>query len=196
MQIAHGKRTVLIGSGVALVAALGIGSAQAAGTGATVSLTNAGPNPASVTVALGGKVTWKSTQGSHTVTDSSPLKLFTSTSSFVFKNSGTYPYKVSGASKGGSVGVPVKLTKGVVSGQVGYDVRWATVSTSPPFAASVQFKAPTGGWQSFVFSSTGTHDATFRPVDWGNKHGTYSFRARYEKGKAATAWSPIATFTY
>jgi plastocyanin len=187
-------------SGIAIAAGLGLalatGTALAAGSNVTVSLTNAGPSPASVTVPPGGKVTWKSTQGAHTVSDASKLKLFNGVTSYVYKFAGTYPYKVSGASKGGSVGVPVKLTKGKVSGLVAYNVRWASTDVSSPYTASVMYKAPGGKWSSFVFRSVGTHDATFIPSQYGNKHGTYSFRAELEKGGAATAWSPIASFTY
>jgi plastocyanin len=180
--------------------ALLAGTADAAGTGATVSVTNAGPKPPSVTIAVGGKVTWKVTQGAHAISDASPLKLFSSggkaSFSYVYKDAGSYPYKVSGASKGGSVGVPVKLKKGKVSGLLAYNVRWASTDVSSPYTASVMFKGPTGGWKSFVFRSVGTHDATFIPSQWGNKHGTYSFRARLEKGGKATAWSPVASFKY
>lgn len=189
------RRTSVTAAGVGLgFAALATGTALAAGAGATVSLTDAGPNPASVTVAPGGKVTWKSTQGSHTVTDASPIKLFAGVTSFAYKNAGTYPYKVSGASKGGSVGVPVKLTPTSGTRSTFFNVRWS--STDPgPLDETIQYLAPGGKtWQSFTFKTT-VHDATFIPSQWGNKTGTYSFRARLEKGSAATAWSPVATIS-
>jgi plastocyanin len=190
---------ITIGAGLGF-AALATGTALAAGSGASVTLTNAGPNPASVTVSPGGKVTWKSTQGTHTVSDASPLKLFTSKLAFGYNNAGTYPYKVSGATKGGTVGVPVVLKlipKNLLSGAVGYDVRWALNDTSSPYTASVEYQVPGNPrWQSFVFRSLGTHDATFEPSLYGNKHGTYSFHARLERGAAHTAWSPAASFKY
>jgi hypothetical protein len=79
---------------------------------------------------------------------------------------------------------------------VAYNVRWASTDVSSPYTASVMYKAPATGWQSFVLPSVGTHDATCIPSQYGNEHSTYSVRARWEKGGAATAWSPVASVNY
>ena len=59
-----------------------------------------------------------------------------------------------------------------------------------------QIKIPGApSWTSFVYG-TPASNATFRAVDWGNKSGTYKFRAKLFKGTnpgVSSGWSPIAT---
>lgn len=183
----------------------GTGAAAFAAT-ATVTVTNAGYSPKSVTVSYGSKVTWKFQQGSHSVTDSSRLKLYDSgstapggTFSQVFTDAGSYPYHSTvGTAITGTVLVPATAKPASGSRTTYFTIGWGSGDTPDGYGEQVQLKEPGAkAWTSFVYGTV-VKNATMRPADWGNRTGTYSFRAKLYKGStpaASSGWSPIATIS-
>ncbi len=195
----QGRRTVGLLALVVLVAL-----APAAGAaGVTVKVSNAGYAPASVTVPVGTRVTWSFTQGTHSVTDATRLGLYGSgarssgTYPYVFIDAGTYPYRSTvGTAMTGTVVVPMTLSPATGTRTTTFAVRWGSDYSPSGYGELVQIKPPgTAGWQSFVFG-TPASNATFRPTDWGNRTGSYQFRAKLIKGTStsvSSGWSPVAS---
>ena len=193
---------------VLLVAALplvGLTAASAASP-AAVQVTNAGYAPKALTVPVGTRVVWTMKQGSHTVTAPLRLGLFDSgtraqgsTYAYTFINSGTFGYSSTvGPAISGSIVVPMKVTPATGNRTRLYAVRWGSDYTPDGYGEQVEIKEPgSSSWQSFVYGTT-VDDATMRPVDWGNKTGTYQFRAKLYKGSnpaRSSGWSPVASIT-
>jgi plastocyanin len=205
-------RRCRLAGGVAVAAfgaaVVGAGVAQAAAppAKATISVTNTALTPAATSVSAGGTVTWSIKQGSHTITQKAPLKLFTSGAkaagsnyAFKFFAAGTYPYSVTGPKVlSGTVGVPVKLTPTTGTRNTFFNVRWSAADLPAGFGERIDVKEPgSSTWTNFVYL-TPVHDATLIPSQWGNKTGTYSFRAKLVRGSnlnVSSGYSPIATIT-
>lgn len=179
-------------------------SASAAST-ASVQVSGNGYSPAALTVPYGTKVVWTIKQGSHTVTDTGRLKLFGSgtlapgsTFGVRFIDAGTYDYHSTvGPAITGSVAVPTRVTPASGNRTAFYTVQWGSTTSSQPYSEQVQIKPPGGSWQSFVYGTVDA-DATMRPVDWGNRTGTYQFRAKLYRGSnpaVSSGWSPAASIS-
>ena len=187
------------------LALAGATQAQAAGT-AGVTVTNAGYSPGTLHVPYGTRVVWTVEQGTHTVTDTGRLRLFSSgprtpgsTYAYRFTDAGTFAYRSTvGPAIAGTVVVPMRLTPASGSRTTLFSVAWGSTSTRPGYSEQVQIRPPgSASWQSFVF---GTPDraAAMRPVDWGNRTGTYQFRAKLYRGSspaASSGWSPVASIS-
>jgi plastocyanin len=173
---------------------------------ATVSVTDAGYSPAAVSVAYGGRVTWLVKQGTHTVTDATRMHQYTSGTksagaSFVhrFINSGTFPYhSVVGGTMQGKVIVPMTVTPSTGTRTDFFAVRWGSTYSPTGYSEQIQIQEPRSTtWALFVYG-TPASNATFRPVEWGNKTGVYHFRAKLFKGTnpaVCSGWSPLASVT-
>jgi plastocyanin len=168
---------------------------------AQVSIHDFSFDPATVTVAQGGTVTWTNNQSSvHTVTsnqgfwDSGDLSFGdTYSQSAAFRNAGSYGYFCMHhpTLMKGTVRVRLKASG---SPSNGWTVRWSSASSTPANRDfDVQIKRP--GSTSFVsFRSTTTAlTAPFDPA----KAGKYKFQARTRitsSGKVSD-WSPVKTLT-
>ncbi len=192
-------------TGSMLATAGTVTGAATAASGPTVSVTNAGYQPASVTVRYGSKVTWSFRQGSHSVTDATRLGLFNSgakrqgsTYAYTFINSGTFPYRSTVGALRGTVIVPMTVSPATGSRTTYFAVRWGSNYTPNGYNEQVQLKAPgSSAWTSFVYG-TPASNATMRAADWGNRTGTYQFRAKLFKGSnpsVSGGWSPVARIT-
>lgn len=198
-------------SGVAVVTAVGLVAAQATGAGAAtptvgVSVTNSGYTPGTVSIPMGGKVVWSFKQGTHTVTDASRMHLFDSGPkgagakfSFTFIDAGSYAYhSTTDTGMAGTVAVPMKVSPSTGTRTTFFAVAWGSTWAPSGYNEQVQMKVPgSSTWEIFVYGTT-TKDATMRPADWGNKTGTYQFRAKLYKGLhpgVSCGWSPIAKIT-
>lgn len=183
-----------------------LAAGPAAAATASVSVTNSGYAPAKVTIAYGSSVTWRFTQGTHSVTDARKLELFSSgarsagaTYSFRFIDAGTYSYHSTvGTAMTGKVAVPTTATPSTGTRTTFFTVRWGSTDTATGYEEQVQMKEPgASSWIVFVYG-TPDHDATFRPADWGNRAGTYQLRSKLIKGNnpsISSGWSPIASVT-
>lgn len=201
------RRTVaqMVAGGLLVAAGTMTGAASAA-PGRTVAVTNAGYQPASVSVKYGTRITWSFRQGTHSVTDATRLGLFNSgsksqgtTYAYTFINSGTFPYRSTvGSAIRGTVVVPMTVSPATGSRTTYFAVRWGSTYTPSGFSEQVQLKTPgSAAWTSFVYG-TPVDDATMRPADWGNRTGVYQFRAKLYKGSnpaVSSGWSPIARIT-
>jgi hypothetical protein len=87
----------------------------------------------------------------------------------------------------GKVAVSVKASG---SASAGYRLTWATVKGAGGITFDVQTRLGTGKWVSLRTATVGTH-ARFDPA----RAGRYSVRARTDKGRARSGWSPTVTVT-
>lgn len=200
------RALVLLAGAVAVVPMVAAPAAASVPRTASVSVTQSGFTPARVTVGYGGKVTWHFQQGTHSVTDSSPLHLFDSgarpagsTYSRTFINSGTFAYRSTvGTGIAGKVAVPVTAKPATGTRTTLFAVRWGSDYTPTGYNEQVQMKEPGArSWTVFVYG-TPASNATFRAADWGNRTGTYRLRAKLYKGSnpaASSGWSPVAAVT-
>lgn len=200
-----------INSGVTIATALGLVAAFGAQAGAatptvSVSVTNSGYTPSTVSLPMGGKVVWSFKQGTHTVTDSSRMHLFDSGTktagtqfSFTFIDAGTYAYhSTTDTGMNGKVLVPMKVAPSTGTRTTYFAVTWGSDWAPSGYNEQVQMKVPgSTKWEIFVYGTT-TKDAAMRPADWGNKTGVYQFRAKLYKGLhpgVSSGWSPVAKIT-
>ena len=150
-------------------------------------------SPKAPVAAVAAKATWSfKGPGTHSVVDTSGLKLFSSgkkaagtTFTFGFPTAGTYAYRDGASSGTGSVGVrPIVAAR--ADGKI--DVVVSSVLPPPGHAFDIQVQTPnTTGyvpWQTGVTSRL----VRFTP----GAEGTYKFVARLRNttSNAATGWSP------
>ena len=201
------SRTVArLAAGGLVVAAGTMTGAASAAPARTLTVTNAGYSPASVSVPYGTRITWSFRQGTHSVTDATRLGLFNSRAkppgtayAYTFINSGTFPYRSTvGTAIRGTVVVPMTVSPATGSRTTYFAVQWGSGYTRAGYNETVELKTPgSTAWTSFVFAAP-VKDATMRPADWSNRTGVYQFRAKLIKGlnhDVSSGWSPIARIT-
>lgn len=171
--------------------------------GATVTVTDTGYSPRTVTIDQGQSVLWTNDgPGDNTATDASGMGLFDSgilspgaTYAFTFIAAANHRYKNTlHPTVTGTVRVRLRVSPASGGTSTVFTVTWASADIPAPFVADVQIKRPgSTGFVNWMRDQTGT-SATFLP-DAGT--GTYQFRARLRNtanGKAA-AWSLAASIT-
>lgn len=160
--------------------------------------------PSAPAVVAGTKVVWDFAGAAvHTVTDSSPLALFSSgnrtpgsTFGYRYKAAGMYTFRCSNHRKmTGSVTVPMSASATSGSASTQLTLTWSSLSAMPSGSvADVQILRPrTKKWSTWK-SGTTLGSAVFTP-DAGA--GVYRFQARVRKlsNGAAAPWSPALTIT-
>ena len=167
-------------------------SAAEARAGASVSVANMAFTPASVTVALGQRVTWTfQDAASHTSTSDqgfwdSGTRSGGAAYSRLFTSAGTFPYHCTlHPMMRGKVAVPVRATG---SPSTGWTLRWSTKKGKGGVTFVVQTRRGSGTWQPLVTAATAA-STKFGPA----KAGSYSVRARTVKGGSRSGWSPTTT---
>lgn len=188
---------------LAILAGIALLATPADATTVNVSIKNLAFNPATVTVAQGGTVTWTNNESSnvvHTTTsdqlgfwnsgDLSPTQNFSESQTFL--NAGTYAYHCMHHSfMHGKVKVPMKKTGSAGSG---WTVRWSSASSAPAGRNfDVQIKRPGQTTFRSFRSATTTLKAFFNPT----KAGTYKFRSltRITSSGLTSNFSPVLTLT-
>jgi hypothetical protein len=153
-------------------------------------------------------VTWTFAAGPHSVTDATRMGLFNSGrkragQSYVvaFPSAGSYPYRSAHPpNMTGRVDVPMQLTPASGTRNTNFRVYWAADFAPSGYHYQIQYRKPAAKvWEWFV-QITVAPDAAMIPSQWGNKTGSYSFRARLLKSKGAPSgpssnWSPISSIS-
>jgi plastocyanin len=186
-MITRAVGAAVLAAGLALVPTAP-GSAQAGG-GATVNVVNMRFSAATVTVPIGGAVTWlfqdsvphdsESTQGFWSSGTQSRGDTFAHT----FGSSGAYPYLCTiHPSMRGVVNVPVSASGTPWSG---WSLRWSTAAGAGGTTFDVQIRKPgSSAWKAFRTDTT-RPAAKFNPT----RSGKYAVRARTTDG-GTSGWSP------
>lgn len=191
------RRVLRLLPAAVMVVALAL-PASAAGE---VTMSDSGFSPSRVSRTAGGSVTWRKTTGYHNIASSQGM--FTSgapkTTAFTYSrtfSAGTFPYicAVHPQSMRGSVRVRPRISSSPSGAP--FTVTWATSATNTGTRFTVQYRAGSGSWRSWL-TSTSARSAVFgsggSPVR--AKSGTsYSFRVRSHNGSSASSYSPVATF--
>jgi plastocyanin len=181
------SRALLAATAAAVL--LPVSAAPAGAAGATVNVVNMSFTPSAVKVALGSQVTWTFNDDmAHTTTsnsglwDSGPHPSGTSYTR-TFSSAGTFAYHCSiHPEMHGKVSVAV-AARG--SAAKGYTLTWATVAGSRGIVYDVQTRLGSGKWVPLKTATTGTR-TKFNPA----RPGSYSVRARTDKGSKRSGWSP------
>ncbi len=179
----------LLACGLTLAPVLPTGAASAGG-GATVNVVNMSFAAATVTVPVGGTVTWQfqdmmthdatSTQGFW----ASGPRSSGSSYAFTFASAGSYSYLCTiHPSMRGVVRVPVSATG---SPGAGWNLRWATTAGSGGTTYDVQIRKPGSKAWKALKTDTPRPTAKFNP----STAGKYAVRARTTDGPTS-AWSPV-----
>jgi plastocyanin len=164
--------------------------------------------PKRVNVSVGDLVRWARDGGAfgdHNVRQLNRRPLFysgapTSNPAFTFRrrfSAGGFPYKCDLHGRqvmGGVVNVPVAI--GRAPAGLNFGVRWATGRTNTGTRFDVQFRVGSGKWRAW-WTNTKTKAGVFgrggRPVKVTNAK-RYSFRARSQKKRSESKWSPVKSF--
>ncbi|MCW2792606.1 MAG: blue (type 1) copper domain protein [Nocardioides sp.] len=178
---------------LALVVVVVLPSSPAAATDATVTVANMTFTPGTVTVTLGGTVTWDFADATaHTTTSNqgfwnSGPKSSGQSFARAFSSSGSYGYHCSiHPSMHGTVRVPLTAT-GSSSG--GWTLRWSTGTAGAGRSFDVQVRlSGTSSWKS-LRNDTTKATAKFNPA----RSGTYQVRARTDNtaNDKSSGWSPV-----
>jgi plastocyanin len=201
------RRAVLMSAVLALLVPGSVGAATR-----EVLIADNSFSPRSIRIAVGDLVRWKregDAFGDHNVRQfrrSRPNQrpLFysgapTSNPAFVFRrrfSAGEFGYKcdLHGPGMSGVVNVPVTI--GRAPAGLNFGVRWANGRTNTGTRFDVQFRVGSGRWRAWR-SDTKTKARVFgrrgRPVQVANGK-RYSFRARSQKKKSESNWSPVRSF--
>jgi hypothetical protein len=105
-----------------------------------------------------------------------------------------YKCDVHGLIMGGVVNVPVAI--GRAPAGLNFGVRWANGRTNTGTRFDVQFRVGSGKWRAWrtnTKTSAGVFGRGGRPVKVANGR-RYSFRARSQKKKSESDWSPVKSF--
>jgi plastocyanin len=186
------SRTLLAAAVAAVL--IPVASAPSQAAGATVNVVNMKFTPNAVTVTLGSSVTWTFNDDvAHTTTsyaglwDSGPHPSGTSYT-HAFTSAGTFTYHCSiHPEMHGKVSVAVAASGTATKG---YTLKWATVTGSKGVVYDISTRLGSGKWIALKTATTGM-SAKFNPPT----SGTYSVRARTDKGSKRTGWSPTVTVT-
>jgi plastocyanin len=181
---------------VAAVAALLVPSGPAdaradARAGVSVTVADMAFSPASVTVALGQRVTWTFEDSvSHTTTSDgfwdSGSRSAGATYSRAFTSAGTFAYRCTiHPMMRGKVAVPVSASG---SPNAGWTFRWSTKKAKGGVSFDVQTRLGSGAWKPLASGVTSA-SRKFNPA----RAGSYSVRARTVKGGTRSGWSPTTT---
>jgi plastocyanin len=171
----------------------------------SVTVSDSGFAPASVTIVQGDTVKWSfAGPGSHSASDSG-LGLFDSgllgpgsQFSYAFFASGRYTISDAGSANTAAVTVPIRIFP--TAGTLGtlFAVAWATQDAPVGYAYDVQIEGPGAtaftGWRSNVRKGVGTfssNDLNFSGT------GTYLFRARIRNTNTGVAsnWSSVVSIS-
>jgi plastocyanin len=162
--------------------------------GASVTVANMAFSPASVTVGLGGTVTWtfQDSTGHTTTSDQgfwdSGTRSGGATYARAFTSAGTFAYHCTIHSMmRGKVAVPSTASG---SPGAGWTLRWSTKKGKGGVTFDVQTRLGSGKWKALVSGAT-VASQKFDPA----KAGSYSVRARTVKGGSRSGWSPAITVT-
>jgi plastocyanin len=196
------RRAVLMSAVLALLVPGSVGAAPT-----DVLIADNSFSPRSIRIAVGDLVRWKRAGdafGEHNVRQSNRNPIFysgapTSNSAFSFRrrfSAGVFRYKcdIHGLVMTGRVNVPVAI-KGAPAG-LNFGVRWANGRTNTGTRFDVQFRVGSGKWRPWrtnTKTSSGVFGKSGRPVRVAN--GTrYRLRARSQKKKSESKWSPVKSF--
>ena len=165
-----------------------------------VKITDAGFDPASVTVRQGGVVQWVNNgPGIHSVVDTSGFHLFGSGNlpvgvgfPFVFETAGRYPFQDIPRGLIGEVGVPVEAAPEFGDLSTTFQLVLAADEPPPNGVFDIRVKVPTAATDAPYRTGVSGPGTTFTPEDGP---GRYSFIARLRNHStgAASGWSPPAT---
>jgi plastocyanin len=166
-------------------------SAPAGATTKIVSVTNYAFTPASVTVVLGGAVSWQF-HAEHTTTSRQGFwnsgHRMSGSFTYIFVDAGTFAYYCTmHSSMTGQVAVPLTATG---TPTTGWTVRWSSRSSTP---ASIRFdlqyrRVGTTAWVNSRVS-TASRSTKFNPA----RSASYQLRARTRIGSKVSGWSPVRT---
>jgi plastocyanin len=163
--------------------------------------------PRNVRVAVGGVVHWSRSGeafGTHNVRQSNRRPIFysgavTDNPNFSFKrrfSAGEFRYKcdLHGLIMKGVVRAPVAIRRAPAG--LNFGVSWATGRTNTGSRFDVQFRVGSGRWRAWranTKSAKGVFGKGGRPVRVVNGK-RYSFRARSQKKRSESDWSPVESF--
>jgi plastocyanin len=181
--------SVLLVSGLALAPVT-----PASAGGVTVDVVNMAFSPKTVTVPVGGSVTWSFGDAvQHTTTSNqgfwnSGPKSSGDTYTHTFGSSGSYAYHCSiHTTMRGTVRVPVSAT-GSPAG--GWTLRWSTAAGAGGTTFDVQVRKPGSTTWKPLRTDTTKPSARFNPA----AAGRYAVRARTDSG-GTSGWSPAKSLT-
>jgi plastocyanin len=196
------RRAVLMGAVLALLVPGSVGAANRQVVVADNSFT-----PKNVRITVGDLVRWARAGdafGEHNVRQLNRNPIFysgapTSNSAFSFRrrfSAGVFRYKcdVHGLVMTGRVNVPVAI--GRAPAGLNFGVRWANRRTNTGTRFDVQYRAGSGKWRPWrtnTKTSSGVFGKRGRPVKVANGK-RYSLRARSQKKKSESKWSPVKSF--
>lgn len=196
------RRAVLMSAVLALLVPGSVGAANR-----QVLIEDNSFTPKKVRVAVGDLVRWARAGdafGEHNVRQSNRNPIFysgapTSNSAFSFRrrfSAGVFRYKcdVHGLVMTGAVNVPVTVKRAPAG--LNFGVRWANGRTNTGTRFDVQFRVGSGkwrAWRSNTKTSSGVFGKRGRPVSVANGK-RYSLRARSQKKRSESKWSPVKSF--
>ena len=196
------RRAVLMSAVLALLVPGSVGAANR-----QVVIEDNSFTPKNVRIAVGDLVRWSRAGdafGEHNVRQINRNPIFysgapTSNSAFSFRrrfSAGVFRYKcdVHGLIMSGVVNVPVAI--GRAPAGLNFGVRWANGRTNTGTRFDVQFRVGSGKWRKWrtdTKTKVGVFGRGGRPVQVGDGK-RYSFRARSQKKKSESKWSPVRSF--